>query len=264
MRHSLSKGRGSKPTVFVLTLATIVAVMLVGRSAPKAVAGERDDHNSRVIPPNDEAFGQSYGEWAADWLQWMFAVPAVQNPQITNQNADAGQSGKVWFLAGDFVPGKYTRTATIPAGKALFFPIINEFWIGTPGDPAWDQPYTDPATGITYDSWEDYVIEFFLDPGVDAAKDLSCEIDGRPVHLGPAYRILSPSFMVELPPGNISDAVFGVHLDAGEYGPCLNEGYFLLLTPLPAGKHTIHFTGTSGTFQLDVTYHLTVRGREEQ
>src|SRR5205823_4113742 len=37
--------------------------------------------------------------------------------------ADLGQSGPVWFLAGG--AWGYTKNVTVPAGKALFFPLID-------------------------------------------------------------------------------------------------------------------------------------------
>ena len=47
----------------------------------------------------------------------------------------------------------------------------------------------------------------------------------------------------------------------------MGDGFYILLRPLPPGEHTIRFGGTSqaldgdgnpATFQLDITYHVTV------
>ena len=56
----------------------------------------------------------------------------------TGEFASLGQSGPVWFLAGTF-GSTVTRTVTIPAGKTLFFPILNTIWINIPelGDNPW-------------------------------------------------------------------------------------------------------------------------------
>jgi len=42
--------------------------------------------------------------------------------------------------------------------------------------------------------------------------------------------------------------------------PAVNDGYYVMLVPLAAGKHMVHFHGEvpSFDFSLDVTYHLTV------
>ena len=46
-----------------------------------------------------------------------------------------GQSGRVFFLVGTSSSGTATRDGcTVPAGKALFFPLVNAFDVHTPGD----------------------------------------------------------------------------------------------------------------------------------
>jgi hypothetical protein len=73
----------------------------------------------------------TYGEWNARWWQWFFSVPASKNPGLATNgavNCSVGQSGDVWFLAGYFLgSGSFTRSCTIPAGKALFIPLINSW-----------------------------------------------------------------------------------------------------------------------------------------
>ena len=62
----------------------------------------------------------------AKWWKWVLAIPASQNPIFDQTGADCGlgQNGGVWYLAGT-TGGAVTRTCTIPAGKSIFFPIIN-------------------------------------------------------------------------------------------------------------------------------------------
>src|SRR5262245_50717964 len=85
-------------------------------------------NNPGVLPPQSHPFGATYGEWAARWWQWAYKQPVDTNPLFDETGARIanGQSGKVWFLAGVInVSGSAERTGTIPAGKALFFPILN-------------------------------------------------------------------------------------------------------------------------------------------
>jgi hypothetical protein len=71
---------------------------------------------------------------------------------------------------------------------------------------------------------------------------------------GPRQVHWAEAQLVPLPDGNI----FGVPADT--YGPMVTDGYYLMLAPLSAGAHTIHFTASlGGGFHLDVTYHLTVQ-----
>ena len=82
----------------------------------------------------------------------------------------------------------------------------------------------------------------------------TCEIDGRPVKNLVRYREESAVFTTTLPDDNL------IGLPAGDYEPCVDTGYYLMLAPLSPGRHTIHFTAANadGSFSLDVTYHLTV------
>ena len=56
-----------------------------------------------------------------------------------------------------------------------------------------------------------------------------------------------------VPGGNI------LGIAAGTYGPAISDGYWLMLAPLSAGSHTVHFRGVAaGGFETEVTYNLTV------
>ncbi len=238
--------------VKVIGAVALVLAMAVNfaQAAPKGAP------NPGVAPPQSSPYGQTYGEWAAAWWQWAASVPSGQNPLLdeTGANVSSGQSGPVWFLCGVFnETGSATRTATIPAGKALFFPVLNTLWIATPPDNAttWEQPYTDPSTGITWPSMEAYA-RAQAEASMDSATDLACEVDGVAVKNVASYREESPEFDLILP----ADNIFG--LDPGEIGPGVDSGYYLFLAPLPAGQHTIHFHGSLPGFTLDIVYNLTV------
>jgi hypothetical protein len=217
-------------------------------------AGPDNVGNPGVAPPQASAYGKTYSQWAATWWQWVVTIPASENPLFdeTGANVTTGQSGPVWFLCGVWnESGSATRTATIPAGKALFFPILNYVWVSTPDEPPWNEPYTDPESGITYETFMAYQ-QAQIKAAMDAAEDLACEVDGVALRNLTAYREASAFAGVTLPEDNI----FGI--DAGTYGPGADGGYYLLLTPLRPGEHILHFHGTIGDFTLDVTYNLTV------
>jgi hypothetical protein len=168
-------------------------------------------------------------------------IPADHNPLLDETGADAGQgqSGPVRFLAGVFnATGTAERTITVPSGKSLFFPIVNDIWISAlPTDPQ-------TADGIRP----------LIAPAVNDATDLRCEIDARSVNNLQWFRTESPLFDVTLPANNI----FGI--DAGTYGPSMDEGFYLMVAPPRVGRHAIHFHGSLPDlpFTLDITYHLTV------
>jgi hypothetical protein len=203
---------------------------------------------SNLLPPNSTAYGKGYAELSAEWLEWVLAIPASSNPLLDSDGAFAavGQSGKVWFLVGT-VGGPATRSVTVPAGTALFFPIVNYFWVNTPeyGDPSWSPT-------------QEADVRRFLAANIDTAYGLVLEIDGRTVPSIYGYRVSGAVGECELPDDNI----FGIPFNPVPH-ECVADGYWALLAPLSAGNHTIHFTGgvLAVGFSLDVTYHITVRGR---
>lgn len=238
----------------VLTVRIVGGLLLACAMAPllARAGGSRGNPNPGVLPPHGEAFGQECGEWTAQWWQWALSIPTDQNPLLDETGADAarGQSGPVWFLAGiSGAGGAVERTVTVPAGKALFFPVYNSVWVNTPdfGDAPWSPEQEAFARGQISDS-------------VDAVTSLSAEIDGRPVRHLEAYRCQNEEpFMVNMP----ADNIYGI--PAGTYGPSVTDGYWLMLAPLSKGRHTLHFTSTKDGKVQDVTYHIDVtsmNGRE--
>ena len=102
---------------------------------------------------------------------------------------------------------------------------------------------------------------------LDAATDLSLVVDGQPMPPKLRSGIRSIPFAAVLPPD-------GVPTDPptppGIYSPAVDDGYYVMLHPLPVGTHTLRFTGASPgcdypptqfhlePFSVDVTYQLTV------
>src|SRR5262245_48651414 len=91
----------------------------------EALADRLPPSSATIRPPQSNRFGQTYGEWSAAWWQWASSISVDHNPILDQTGADAavGQAGHVWFLAGN-AGGTTERTVTVPAGTALFFPIV--------------------------------------------------------------------------------------------------------------------------------------------
>jgi hypothetical protein len=205
-------------------------------------------HAVEPIPVTQKAFGKTYPQFAAGWLEWALAIPVSTNPILDNDGSFGaiGQSGKVWYLAGN-LGGTTTRSLTVPSGTALFFPLVNNFWVNTPetGDEPWS-----PA-------WEAQVRQL-LASTVDGAHSLSLEVDGVPSATVQSLRVASRVGTCVLPAENIVSPL----ANAGPH-ECVGDGYWALLEPLKVGQHTIRFTGGFGDFSLDVTYNLTVKQRQK-
>jgi hypothetical protein len=185
---------------------------------------------------------------ATSWWQWALETPASENPltDTTGQFAAVNQGGRVWFLAGN-TGGTTVRTVTVPAGKALFFPIVNVFDV---------EDATIKGGGVFFlVPHPVQTAQAFVATVIATATGLSCEVDGIPIPITTANLEQSTPFSLHLP----TDNILGV--PAGAYFPAIDSGYYVLLNPPSVGQHTIHFTGTITFFplSLDVTYNITVQ-----
>lgn len=107
----------------LITGLVVVVGMTVAGTIPVAQA---DSSVAVIVIPRDaSAYGNTYGEWSARWLQRLFAIPAATHPALdtTGAHCAEGQAGPVWFLAGTFGGDPVTRHCSVPVGKALFFPL---------------------------------------------------------------------------------------------------------------------------------------------
>lgn len=220
------------------TAAVLLAVTTLSAAAAQA------DSNPGIAPIQSKPHGKSYGAWAARWWQWALEIPAGVNPvpDTTGEFANVGQTKRVWFLAGAFTSDPVERSVVVPSGTALFFPLINSAYFAFLNDP------------------EDQRTEEFLreQAAFPAPPFLHAEIDGRPVSNPDQYFEQSPLFDVQLP----EDNVFGVDESIVPellLSPCVDEGYYLFLNPLPPGNHTLRWIAVSEFFSQDITYHVTVK-----
>jgi hypothetical protein len=203
----------------------------------------------KITGVNDNAYGNTYGEWSAAWWQWALSIPAANSPisDSTGANCTQQQSGPVFYLAGT-AGGSVTRSCTVPAGKSLFFPILNSLWGASVGDCDPTNPGVPCNLATLRKSAADA-----MDP-----VTLQAVIDGKPVKDLDQQRVQSPALTITYPADN------GAGVGAGSYALNVSDGYWVLLAPLSIGKHSIYFKGifTGGPFQgfvVEVTYNLTVQ-----
>lgn len=237
-------------------LAALALIMGLVGSSPGAVARASSQGSSNpnptVLPPASKPYGMTYGQWNDKWVQWVMGLPVdPQNPEgwplfdTTGAACGAGQSGPVWFLAGA-LGGFVTRSCDLPAGKAVFFPVLNG-WCDS-----------SPARHDTYEH-----LQACVKPTIDSAASLSAEIDGQSITNLQDYRAFTPPpnpFVETLPNNNLWQYFGCSECTAGDYD-AYADGYYLMLAPLSAGAHTVHFHGELPGFGviLDVTYHLNTR-----
>ena len=201
--------------------------------------------NAAVLTPQSAPYGKTYSQWSASYWQWLFSLPVEGHPGIDSPDFDVteGQSGNVWFLTGPF--GTVERNVTIPAGKALFIALVNV------DSSTLEEP---PFYGATAEDQLAIANGF-----ADYITDLSFSVDGQPLDNLSRYRVTSPQFSFTAP----TPWIFG---DTGGTGKATGVGYFVMLAPLSAGQHTIHYTGAfkfsdapEDYIAVDMTYHVTVK-----
>ena len=213
-------------------VSSTLASLLIAAAMPAAA----DDGEGRPL------YGKTIGNWGHAWWQWALDFPTATIPLLQNGPVDcsAGQSGKVWFLAGNF-GGTSERSCTIKKGRALFFPILNGI--------AWT-----PEDCTTELGCRELVSEVLI----DGLVNLTCTLDGTPcVFRTEVVRAQSDPRRLNFPPGSIAVTDWGYAPGVREMS--IADGYWVMLDPLPPGSHTLRITAERGTFKLDVTYQLVIR-----
>jgi len=183
---------------------------------------------------------------SALWWQWVLSIPASVNPLIDQTGANCGQnqgvfSERVFFLSGTF-NGFDARTCTIPAGKILFFPVLNAFW-------TCDFPAPAPCNYTVGQS------RAIVASQTDQPLVLETTVDGVAIKNLGKNRTKSPVFSLDLAPDNL------LGFPPGTYEPAVADGYYVLVNPLAPGPHVIHLKGVSsdGLFTTEVIYYLNVQ-----
>jgi len=129
--------------------------------------------------------GGVYAVLGTNWWQWVFSLPVTDgfgnttHPQLTSGAVDCslGQSGQLWFLAGNF-GGSTARSCTVPKNTALFFPLLNS-WADNTG-------FTEP-TNLTLSQLQALAASFVVNP-----VSLHASVDGVNIPITDANRGLAP------------------------------------------------------------------------
>jgi len=186
-----------------------------------------------VLSPTTPVSGRSQGEWSEKWWIWASSFPSDSSPisDRTGARCGAGQTGPVWFLAGAFGSALVERRCTIPRGAYLFFPLVN--YVVTPDGthPLTCDAATREARRVT-----------------ESRTVLVAVVDDRKVADLAKYRQVSPDCFDLAAGAKVGVSVF----------PSAANGYFLMLSPLAPGRHSLRFGGELPTLRQAIRYELTV------
>ncbi|WP_415879725.1 hypothetical protein [Methylomonas sp. TEB] len=186
----------------------------------------------------------SVGELSASWWMWAMSSPDEINPvrDISGNNCHVGQQGNIWFLAGGFGSSKIKRNCVVPAGKSIFFPVVNMVYYPREENNGFTCEQAKANAAVNNDK----------------AIDLFVELDGVSVKNPKRYRARTEKCF------NIFERVPKKYQPINAY-PSASDGYWIGLSPLNKGKHTLKFGGrynsessAFGRMVQDIEYEITV------
>ncbi len=225
-----------------LRLNVIAIILVIMVLAPMVAAAEKP--NPGVVPVNSNFHGKTYGDWSAEWWKWVLSIPADRNPlnDTTGKFTTEAQSGDVWFLTGSWIGTKELKI-NVPAGKAIFFPIINAECSKIEGNGNTQKELRAAAKAL-----------------IDNVTVKEAIIDGRRLNLD-NYRVASKLFYFRLPAENNI-----LNVTVPPYSsPAVSDGYWIMLKPLSEGKHKIYIYGKAehvppdnSEFVTEMNYTLNV------
>ena len=197
-----------------------------------------------VVAPDQPVAEKSQLELSQEWWRWALGAPDSGNPLLDEDGvfAQVGNNGPVFFVAGSIFGVPTVRTFTVPAGRPIFFPVINSLFIETP------PPSCDAAPVPSQCALDN------ITPFIDNATAFKATLDGLNLLAAgvSGFRQTSSAFFsVDLPDGNL----FGAPKDTYD---AVSDGYWVAVEGLSAGPHTLIFGATSGGFLVDVTANLRV------
>jgi hypothetical protein len=189
---------------------------------------------SYLVPPDERVANQSQEDWSRTWWQWAATFEPAASPiaDRTGGLCASHQSGDVWFLAGTYGSARTIRECTVPRGKFLFFPIVNYV--------------------VMPDSTKRLTCAQAIDSAARMTDDLLkilLEVDGEPYE-GLAEHRQATRDCFDL--GELTSPRLELY-------PVAANGYYVMLRPLPPGKHVINFGGALPTNIQLVTYTLIVQ-----
>ena len=201
---------------------TLAAALLLAATLP-ALA-----QSTAPLAPAKAIAGASQEEWSKRWWRWALSFDDDESPVADRDGrfCSLGQSGPVWFLAGTYGTARTIRSCRVPAGKTLFFPLINYVTL---------QPEDEDESCA---SLKRRAARLTASPAA-----LVLEVNGKRFNGLAAHRLAT-------------QRCFRVFEDDDTLAA--GNGYYVALGPLKPGRYTLNFGGILPEMSQAVTYTLDV------
>jgi hypothetical protein len=175
-------------------------------------------------------------EWTAKWWKWAYSFSGYYNNPLLDPNGTAlmkfqPSDEPVFFLSGAY-NSVANRTVTIPAGKAILYPVLNA-----------EISFTDFPNAKGEDD-----LKRALKSDLSAATYVGTELNEISL---PYHRIKADLFDLSVAKDNIFDVSDGPT-------QAVADGYWIFLKPLPIGEYTIHIKGEQPFYRSEVTYKINI------
>ena len=195
-----------------------------------------------VVELDEQVAGLDRAAYANDWWQWAVAAPQSLNP-ITDMTGDycgVNQMGPVWYLASGLGTSLIKRSCTVPKDQYIFFPVINML--------AYPPRGTEPnCEDMKSAAAQNNIKKVYLRVSLDGSELQNAE--RFRVASSECFNLTRRSSAENTPP----------------ISPSATDGYWIMLRPLPPGKHMLEFQASYsnldswfGTMSQDISYTLTV------
>lgn len=237
-----------------IPICTLTIGCILASAGPAGAGTDSTSHMRQGAPAYTQSYtaehgremwrGESRAELTQRWWRWWMSIPKGVNPSdpAGDANCEINQQGPVWFLGGP-LGSSFTRSCTIPAGKAILAPIVTFI-----NDYPCPDPTFQPAPGQSLDDF----LRIGVAPILDSVTLAAAQFDGKALKV---RRVVTKLFS------------FTGAASLGPFDSCItgspqlgvSDGFFVFIEPPAPGDHTLEirsispFTGTSqGTYNLKI------------
>ena len=214
-------------------MSAVAALMLLATALPacrqaQAQAQATPAPAAAPIAPGQPVAGASQEEWSKRWWRWALSFDDDDGPVADPDGSQCalGQHGPVWFLAGTYGTARTIRSCHVPAGKTLFFPLINYITLLPEDERESCGSLKRRAAALT-----------------QSPAGLVLEVNGKRFKGLAAHRQATRS-------------CFRVFDDDDTLAAA--NGYYVAIGPLKPGRYTLNFGGILSDMSQAVTYTLDV------
>lgn len=242
---SRDKERSVRITSNLRTAVAAALIAACGATLSHAADKAGTTADAMLLPPDGQVDGETFGALTARWWQWSEHMPVAPFLDPDGRLCELGQEGPVWFLAGTDGTFNARRECVIPADRHILVPIINMRYSNVPRHGADALPI--PCK----------VLQQSAAVNNERLGSAIALIDGVRVTDVARYRVRS-------------DGCFPLVADDETSPNTAADGYWLLIKPLPPGRHTLtiganYDAGDDGYGRMvqNFEYVLHVGGRTE-